>query len=97
VRAPSVVTVNPEFGWFSVDDVIWLAWQGKPFESDLYEVHHAVGPDARKHGIGWIDVTSGQKHRITNREPLSIEASIGCAQQPCGFHGFIRDGRWVPA
>lgn len=95
-ETPQVVTANPDFGWFSIDDAIWLAWKGEPFASDLYEVHQPVGPDARKHGIGWIDVTSGQKHRIVSRDPLTIEASIGCAQG-CQFHGFIRDGRWVAA
>ncbi len=60
------------------------------------EVHHPVGAEAEKHGLGWIDVTSGQKHRIVSRDPLTIEASIACAQH-CGFHGFIRDGHWVAA
>ena len=34
-------------------------------------------------------------HRITSREPLTIEPSIHCPD--CGTHGFIRNGRWVPA
>ncbi len=96
MSAPNAVTANPEFGWFSIDDMIWLSWHGAPFESDLYEVHNPVGDLGKPHGLGWIDVTSGQKHRIVSRDPLHIEASILCAQG-CGFHGFVRDGHWVPA
>lgn len=95
MTTPKVVELNPEFGWFSIDDMIWLAWNGKPGASDLYEVHHPVGEIKRKHGIGWIDLTSGSKHRLVALDPLHIEASIACAA--CGFHGFVRDGHWVPA
>lgn len=95
-EVPKVVAANPEFGWFSIDDTIWLAWMGEPFESNLYEVHEPVGT-AKFHGIGWIDVTSGAKHRIVSRDPLTIVASIACGQGGCGFHGFVRDGHWVAA
>lgn len=49
-----------------------------------------------KWAINWIDLTSGTKHRLISEEPLHIEASVACAAG-CGDHGYIRDGRWVPA
>ena len=33
--------------------------------------------------------------RLISREPLTLEPSILCRE--CGNHGFIREGRWVPA
>jgi hypothetical protein len=95
VTPPKVVEANPEFGWINIDDTIWLAWQGDPGASNLFEVHHPVGDVKRKHGIGWIDLTSGTKHRLVSLDPLHIEASIGC--HSCDFHGFVRNGAWVPA
>lgn len=42
-----------------------------------------------------IDVTSGRFHTLVSRDPLHVEPSILCPV--CGDHGFIREGRWVPA
>lgn len=33
--------------------------------------------------------------QVISREPLTISPSVACGT--CGHHGFIRDGRWVPA
>jgi hypothetical protein len=33
-------------------------------------------------------------HTIVSREPLTITASLACAD--CPWHGFITDGRWMP-
>jgi hypothetical protein len=35
-------------------------------------------------------------HRLESREPLTIAGSLLCPMG-CGFHGFIRSGRWIPA
>lgn len=32
---------------------------------------------------------------VVQREPLTLSPSILC--HTCGSHGYIRDGRWVPA
>lgn len=32
--------------------------------------------------------------KVESWEPLTLSPSI---QSPCGFHGFVRQGRWVPA
>jgi len=34
-------------------------------------------------------------HRVVTEDPLTIDPSILCPD--CGAHGFVRDGRWVPA
>jgi hypothetical protein len=34
-------------------------------------------------------------HRIVADDPLTIEGSLLC--RSCGLHGFVREGRWVPA
>lgn len=34
------------------------------------------------------------KHTLDSYEPLTVSPSLLCR---CGFHGFIREGRWVAA
>ncbi|MFD1145952.1 hypothetical protein [Saccharothrix hoggarensis] len=46
------------------------------------EVQRLVAPDSPK----WDVVTL---------EPLTLSPSLLC--RACGHHGFVRDGRWVPA
>jgi len=36
--------------------------------------------------LGWV---------VEKMEPLTLSPSLVC--RLCGHHGFIRDGRWVPA
>jgi len=36
----------------------------------------------------------GPRWQVEQWEPLTISPSIRC---DCGWHGFIRDGRWIPA
>jgi hypothetical protein len=59
---------------------------------DILFLHRCNG----KWSTNWIDLTSGTKHQLITEDPLHIEASVACPQH-CGDHGFIRDGRWVPA
>lgn len=33
--------------------------------------------------------------RVVTEEPLTLEPSLLCRM--CGDHGFVRDGKWVPA
>ncbi len=39
------------------------------------------------------------KWAVVQREPLTLSPSLHCdpALGGCGAHGFIRDGKWVPA
>lgn len=36
----------------------------------------------------------GANHELVSREPLTIMPSLLCH---CGEHGWIRDGKWIPA
>lgn len=38
---------------------------------------------------------SGGAHRIVALDPLTISPSILCPD--CNTHGFVTDGRWIPA
>lgn len=50
---------------------------------------HWCEPNGRWHGA------STTNHQLVCREPLHMEPSLlwSC----CGTHGFVRDGRWIPA
>lgn len=37
----------------------------------------------------------GARWQLVTAEPLTINPSVLCGT--CGLHGFIREGRWVPA
>lgn len=64
----------------------WVGWKEN---GDLWEVHECKrGPS-----IGTIDLTSGSHHKLISKEPLHIEASVGCHQ--CPSHGWIREGKWT--
>jgi hypothetical protein len=43
---------------------------------------------------GWIPFGS-DGWTVEKAEPLTISPSLLC--RACGHHGFIREGRWVPA
>lgn len=69
--------------------------------------HHPKGPNAAPGSLycgGYVswDTDSGMKsnHQLVAGEPgqeehLTLSPSLLC--RTCGDHGFIRDGRWVPA
>lgn len=45
---------------------------------------------------------SSAGHTLESIDPLHVEPSILCKAtaadgKPCDGHGFVRDGRWVPA
>lgn len=44
-------------------------------------------------GMSVLGVTGTWK--ATQRDPLTVMPSINCTS--CGCHGWIRDGKWVPA
>ena len=35
--------------------------------------------------------------QVISWEPLTLSPSILCLAEGCGDHGFIREGKWVPA
>jgi hypothetical protein len=42
----------------------------------------------------WVPCKPGH-WTLVSREPLTLSPSLLC--RLCGHHGFIRDGKWVPA
>lgn len=45
-------------------------------------------------GVEWRSST-GPNWTLVSMQPFHIEPSVHCLA--CGDHGFIRDGKWVPA
>lgn len=41
------------------------------------------------------DFVQGPRWTLEQEDPLTISPSVLC--RTCGLHGFIRQGRWVPA
>lgn len=41
------------------------------------------------------DFVKGARWQVQSEDPLTIHPSILC--KTCGLHGFIQQGRWVPA
>ena len=59
---------------------------------------HPCGPDPRAANTeGWIPVKPNRPDGwdLVSEEPLAVAPSVLCTA--CGHHGFIREGRWVPA
>lgn len=46
--------------------------------------------------ISWCSECSGQAWNLISLEPLHVEPSVACREHP-HHHGFIRDGKWIPA
>jgi uncharacterized protein DUF6527 len=62
----------------------------------IFEHPSASTETGRCSGAIWF---TGQGHgkpewAIESEEPLTLTPSLLCH---CGYHGFIRDGRWMPA
>jgi hypothetical protein len=69
-------------------------------------VSHPLRPDDDVcawlgHCHGWVEfdipvnaADTGAKWTVESADPLTLSPSLLCH---CGDHGFIRDGRWVPA
>lgn len=53
------------------------------------------GRERRRLMIARIEVESGTRHTLIERDPLTIGGSLLCGT--CRDHGLIREGRWVPA
>ena len=35
-------------------------------------------------------------HTLEKRDPLTLSPSLLCPMD-CGFHGYIKEGKWIPA
>ena len=75
------------FGEIDLGDGFFLRW----LESgNAIWKHPACRPWAH------IDLTTGKHHGIVSRSPVTLTPSLLCPFN-CGTHGYIRDGKWVPA
>lgn len=91
-----------ETGWTDIGhgvEIKFSIWGGHD-PVGLIEKHPK--PDGTKH-LGSIkfdlpgvrEAFGGPLWTLDNLDPLTVSPSLLC--QDCGHHGFIRDGRWVPA
>jgi hypothetical protein len=48
-----------------------------------------------KCSIEGLESGAGRDWKLEHREPLTISPSLLC--MTCNHHGFIRDGKWIPA
>lgn len=59
---------------------------------------HDCNADRPVGGWGWFGRNQDGResgHVIESEHPLTVRGSLIC--EACGDHGFIREGRWVPA
>lgn len=96
-------------GWVEIPGLGWLReWQhhhdGDCSRMDFWWWHHCP-PMVGKPGYSsprTIDVSSGERHAITGGSlaggDLTIHGGSGSIPcEKCGLHGWVRNGRWVPA
>lgn len=97
-------------GWHEVPGAGWFREvepHGSNGSPDFWWHHpcptHPVGPSR---WLGTIDCSTGQRHAILGGTLAGGDLTIGggsgsllCPPQfdGCGLHGWVRNGRWVPA
>jgi hypothetical protein len=95
MTAPHIVEAWPDFlgGWTEIDGAAWITSNvfdgAAPGEVRIAHNDPATGRQCRD-STGSIG-----KHTIESVAPLTISPSLACAA--CSWHGWIRDGKWVPA
>lgn len=76
----------------------------KVFRGDEWVAIHEWHQENGMWGAGFIAFThaikpewwaGGPTWEVLKQDPLTLSPSLAC--RSCGHHGFIRDGRWVPA
>lgn len=96
LRVPASEFV-PEHVWIAAGHGVYFwVWAE---HHHLYYVHdcplNGDAPGAIAFDVPENDyVPAEAKWQLESIEPLTISPSLLC---PCGHHGFIRQGRWVPA
>lgn len=63
----------------------------------IIEWHVCQDPDGELSGGGvYFEMPGdGPRWQLESQDPLTISPSVLCVR--CGLHGFIKDGRWLPA
>ncbi|MFF3891405.1 hypothetical protein [Streptomyces sp. NPDC001914] len=72
------------YGW--LDETNPIFWHRCAALADVPEERTVHGP--------WRAAGTGA-HTLVTREPLHLEPSL--LWKCCGTHGFVRDGKWIPA
>lgn len=77
----------------------------KVFRGDEWIGIHEWHVENGEYGAGFIAFTGrtspdwwspgSPTWEVISEEPLTLSPSLAC--QACGHHGWVRDGRWVPA
>lgn len=85
---------NPPSEWFPGcvqigESGVFIALGDTPAETIVWHWCTGARPEARWDGAY---ITN---HTIVQREPLTITASLAC--RDCSWHGFITEGKWIPA
>lgn len=75
--------------------IVRVSYEGEPAGVEYYHPR----PDGSECS-GWAHFVGGSWDfpggwTVEKREPLTLSPSLLC--RGCGHHGFIREGRWVPA
>lgn len=91
LASAELVRRTPELGWIELGHDVWVHWDG----ADLLVTHTRPDGEPCPGQPRSVDISSGTHHRLVSREPLHLEPSLLCPL--CGWHGFIHDGKWVPA
>lgn len=71
-----------------------LVWR-HPAGPKLEGAEHCIGSITFDNPSSRTTVPERSRWTVETWEPLTISPSLLC--MACGAHGFIRDGRWVPA
>lgn len=76
---------------------LWRGEEGGPIEGMVYE-HPTVGKPGQTcrssitfAGHGWPE----DNWTVESLDPLTLSPSLAC--RICGHHGFVKEGRWIPA
>lgn len=75
---------------------IYYGWLAKEATPMFWHWCAALADVSDEHTVTGRWVAAGTSaHTLISREPLHLEPSLlwNC----CGLHGFVRDGKWIPA
>jgi len=62
----------------------------------IYEWHKEPGRDYYSAGyIPFVEFDAMRGWHVISKEPLTLHPSLACNQ--CGHHGWVQNGKWVPA
>lgn len=80
----------------------FVRWRAHPRAGYIQQHPHATEPGVMCAGSGLFDLPGiagafpGRAvWRVESWDPLTLSPSLLCTT--CGNHGFVREGRWVPA